>query len=500
MISTLQQSLRQLSETHEYRKLLSEVRANARVISISGLVAGSSRALAVAALQRDTGKTFAVVSQSTRDLEPWDCDLRFWYAALSGKEAADDEFLVLPASEIDPYAGVSPHAQTLERRALALWRLQQDSSKFVLLTARALARKTVTPEAIAKSGAVLRRDEDHSPEELVEKLMATGYVREDPVNAVGEFSMRGGIVDVWPPGREAPVRLEFFGDTIDSLREFDPENQLSTGQVRVVEVPPMHEYAVTPVDFRIWSEAARERWSDERFARSLRDRTAFAEEGEAFSGWEWLIPLSINCTSSIFEHLGDAVLIVDEPAGIEAYLSEFYERLSERYREIEQADDIALAPEELFLTAEELRQFIPTRQRVELRTLGRVAAETDLNLALEAEAPKVQLGRERGTRQPVFLFPAVESALEVEWQSQSTLRYHGRISDLTAEVKRSIEEAKTTLFVMPSLGVAERIVEILNEYDIETRLTFTAEASDAASLRPVVVTVGRLSGGFELPQ
>ena len=102
----------------------------------------------------------------------------------------------------------------------------------MLLTARALARKTVSPAAIAKAGVVLRRDEDHSPEVLVEKLMATGYVREDPVGAVGEFSMRGGIVDVWPPGREAPVRLEFFGDTIDSLREFDPENQLSTGQLQ----------------------------------------------------------------------------------------------------------------------------------------------------------------------------------------------------------------------------------------------------------------------------
>ena len=495
--STLQQTLRQITETPEYQELLDELRSNARVISISGLVAGSARALAVAALQRDSGKTFAVVAQSTRDLEPWERDLHFWCAALTGDESS--ELLVLPASETDPYAGVSPHAQTLERRALALWQLQQRAPSLVLLTARALARKTVSPAAIAKAGVVLRRDEDHSPEELVEKLMATGYMREDPVGAVGEFSMRGGIVDVWPPGREAPVRLEFFGDTIDSLREFDPENQLSTGQLQVVEVPPMQEFAVTPVEFQLWSEAARERWSDERYARSLRDRTAFADQGEAFAGWEWLIPISMNCNSSVFDHLGDAVLIVDEPAGIESYLSEFYERLSERYREIDQADDIALAPEELFLSAEELRQFISTRQRVELRTLGRAAAETDLNLALEAEAPKVQLGRERGTRQPVFLFPAIERALEVEWQSQSTLRYHGRISDLATEVSHSTEEGKTTLFVMPSLGNAERIVEILSEYQIETRLATTGETSDAASASSVVATVGRLSSGFELP-
>src|SRR5215212_7548429 len=492
--------IQQITETREYQRLLEDLRANARVISISGLVSGAARALAVAALQRDSGKTFAVVSQSTRDLEPWERDLHFWYAALSGKESSENEILVLPASESDPYAGVSPHAQTLERRALALWQLQQRSPGFVLLTARALARKTVSPAAIAKAGAVLRRDEDHSPEALVEKLMATGYVREDPVNAVGEFSMRGGIVDVWPPGREAPVRLEFFGDTIDSVREFDPENQLSTAQLKEVEVPPMREFAVTAVDFQLWSEGARERWADERYARSLRDRTAFAEEGEAFAGWEWLLPITMDCCSSVFDHLGDVVLVVDEPSGIEAYLSEFYERLSDRYREIDEADDIALTPEELFLTAEELRELIPARQRVELRTLGRVAAETDLNLALEAEAPTVQLGRARGRRRPVFLFPVVESAIEVEWQSQSTLRYHGRIADLAAEVSRSVEEARTTLFVMPSLGVAERIVEILKEYKIATRLTFTTERSDQTTWRPVIVTVGHLSGGFELAQ
>ena len=491
--------LQQITETPAYQALLAELRRNARVISISGLVAGSARALAVTALQRETGKTFAVVSQSTRDLESWERDLSFWYSALSGQDAGID-ILVLPASETDPYAGTSPHAQTLERRALALWKLRQHAAKFVLLTARALARKTVTPEEIAKSGVVLRRDEDHSPEDLVEKLMSTGYMREDPVGGVGEYSMRGGIVDIWPPGNDAPVRLEFFGDTVDSIREFDPENQLSTAQLKSVEVPPMHEYAVTALDFQLWGEAARERWGDERYDRSLRDRTAFADEGEAFTGWEYLIPIIKNCNSTVFDHLGDAVLVIDEPGGIEAYLSEFYENVSDRFRQIDEADDIALSPEELFLTAEELRKLMQTRQRVELRTLGRVAAETDLELALEAEAPKVQLGRTRGTRRPVFLFPIVETALEVTWPAQSTLRYHGRIADLAAEVARSVDERRTTIFVMPSLGVAERIVEILNEYQIESRLAFTTETADAEKYWPVVVTVGRLSSGFELPQ
>ena len=497
--NSVEATLQRIIETPEYQRLLNELQNNSPVISISGLVAGSARALAVASLQRETNKRFAVVTQSTRDLEPWERDLSFWYCALSGKDRCDNELLVIPASESDPYAGVSPHAQTLEKRAVSLWRLRHQKHDIVLLTARALARKSVSPEEIQNAGTVLRLNAEHSPETLAEKLIATGYVREDPVTAVGEFSSRGGILDLWPPGNDAPVRMEFFGDTVDSLREFDPETQLSTGQLRVIEIPPMHELPVMPDDFRLWAEAARERWQDDRFARSLRDRTAFADEGEAFPGWEWLIPIIRTANSSIFDHLGESVLVIDEPGSIEIYLGEVYENLAQRYSEIDQADDIALPPEDLYLSIDDLRAQVQRRQRVELRTLGRSAARQDQDLALDAEAPKLQIGRGRGTRRPTFLFPIADPATEVEWQSQSTMRYHGRVADLAADVRRESEDARTTLFVLPSLGVAERITEILAEYQIESRLSLTGETSDTSVLTPAVVTVGRLSSGFELP-
>src|SRR5678809_1439277 len=90
--------------------------------------------------------------------------------------------------------------------------------------------------------------DSYSPEALVDKLMATGYVREDPVGAVGEFSMRGGIIDVWSPGQDSPVRIEFFGDEVDSLRGFDPETQLSTSQLSEIEIVPMREVVVRSQD------------------------------------------------------------------------------------------------------------------------------------------------------------------------------------------------------------------------------------------------------------
>jgi len=496
----LQATLQRVSQTPQYHQVLGELRRGARVISISGLVTLSARALVLAALQKETGKRFAIVAPATRDLEPWERDLRFWYCALAGKESCDNEVLVLPASETDPYAGFSPHAETLEKRALTLWRLIQHSHDFVLLTARALARRMVGPDEVRRTGTTLKRDQEFSPDELVEKLFATGYMREDPVGGIGEFSIRGGIVDIWPPGREAPVRIEFFGDTVDSLREFDPETQLSTGPLSEAEFPPMRELRVNSHDFREWAERARERWSEDRYARALRDRTAFADEGEAFPGWEWLIDLVRETNSTIFDYLKDSVLVIDEPSTIELYLGEVYQSLEERFAEIDAADEIAPAPTQLYLSAEELRTKIDERQRVEIRTLGRAAAEVDQALALDAEAPQVQIGRSRGLRYPMFLFPIVGPATEVEWQAQSVMRYHGRLSDLADRVKRARDEDTATLFVMPGRGTAERLVEILAEYAVDAQLTLPGENIETPVDSPVIATVGRLSSGFELPQ
>ncbi|HVG32498.1 MAG TPA: transcription-repair coupling factor [Pyrinomonadaceae bacterium] len=505
-ISVVQSLLRRVTASAEYARLREEISSGARVVSISGLAGGPVRALALAALQREVGRCFALVTQANRDLEAWERDVRFWYCALRARSECNDTVRTLPASESDPYAGASPHPETLEQRALTLWQLSRATQDFVLLTARALARRTLRPEEVARAGTVLRRDEDQSPEELVERLVASGYMREEPVGAVGEFSIRGGILDVWSPGAGAPVRVEFFGDTVESIREFDPETQLSTAQVKETAIAPMRELSVTSEDFREWAERARERWGEERYARALRDRTVFADEGESFTGWEWLMALVRQRSASIFDYLKDAVLVVDEPSAVENYLGSVYETLATRYAETEAADELGLRPEELYLTAEELRSRLEGLQRLEMRALGRTAAIVDQQFAVDAERPEIQLGRARTSTaaQPLFLFPAVETAVEVEWPAQSARRYHGRLPELAGDVLRAHKERQAvTLFVMPSLGMAERVAEMLDDYGVAARLALTDESVSANASDDVqgsaIVTVGRISGGFELP-
>ncbi|MBV8857682.1 MAG: transcription-repair coupling factor [Acidobacteria bacterium] len=498
--SVLQGALRRVVEGEEYRRLAAAVGAGGRVVSVAGLTSAPARALALAALQRETGRRFAVLVAANRDMEAWERDLSFWCAALGVGEGDCEAVLSLPASEGDPYAGASPHAETLERRALTLWNLARGRGRFVLLSSRALARRTVQPARLLEAGASLKRDGDYPPEDLVEVLLASGYVREDPVGAVGEFSMRGGILDVWSPGEPFPVRVEFFGDTVDSIRRFNPETQLSVEQLQSTEVVPMREIAVGRDDFRLWAEFARDRWGDEAHARALKDRTVYADEGETFPGWEWLISLVVKSDASVFDYLRDMVLVVDEPAGVEQHLGNSFETVTARHAENEAAGEIGLSLEELYLTPAELREGLGGVSRVEFRALGRAAAATDERFVGESEQPAAQIGRARKTAPPLFLFPAVEQAPEVEWRSLPAKRYHGRIPDLSTDVRHArAEGAALTLFAMPSAGVAERVGDMLSDYNVAARVALAGEGGANVEDYAAVVTVGRLSGGFELP-
>ena len=481
-----------VSETTEFQNLRDEINGGSRIVSLAGLTSGAAKALIVNALQAATNKTLVVVAETNRDLEAWNDDVCFWSSKLDTKDRrpkTKDRILILPSSDADVYAGVSPHAETLERRALTLWRLltPADAPKILLLTARALIARTVRPDELKSLGASLKRNEDFAPENLIEKLVACGYVREEPVFGVGQFSSRGGIVDVWSPDSDAPVRVEFFGDTVDSIREFDVETQLSTKQLTEINFAPMREFAATSRDFRDWAILAAEKFGDERFARALADRAQFAAEGEAFSGWEFLWPILHERAGSVFDYLpANAVLVFDEPASAEKHLGAFYHNLENRFAETDKADELGLEPRELFLTTDELRRQINDKQRLELRALGRAAAQTDEQFAFQIDTANEDQSPKIKDQSPLFLFSTAEKAQEIEIFSRSSRKFHNRIAELAADLKRRAkDEGQQTVFVLQAVGMSERVAELLRESNV--------------NLPSEAFAIGNLSAGFELP-
>ncbi len=500
----------------EFDKLKHEIAGGIRVISLSGLTSVAAKAYLLTKLQAETGKAFTVVTESNTELEFWESDLRFFIDAETqrrrdaGIEETDSQrpgvapsppLVSLPSFETDPYSGVSPHAETQERRALALWQMRRRESGFIVLSARSLVQRTVLPDEIAALGCVLIRDRDFAPEKLIETLFAGGYVREEPLFGPGQFSVRGGIVDVWSPDMDAPVRVEFFGDTVESIRSFDPDTQLSTGQLNEIAVAPMREFPVSIQDLKDWAFFARERFADARFARNLKDRTDFADEGETFSGWEFLIPLAKPLGATVFDHLPDCVFVIDEPTAVEHSLTGLYEHVNDNFDAITQSGEVGLESKELFLTPEELRTKLEKNRSLELRALGRTAAGTNEEFQIRSEPGAVATGSPVAERKnpvatapgsdsriPLLLFSTAEKATEIEIQSRSTRKFHGDIQSFVTELgfraKTQRMQSRTEI-VIQTPGMAERLEEILREYD-------AALATDS-------IRIGGLSSGFELP-
>ncbi|CAN5411597.1 transcription-repair coupling factor [soil metagenome] len=498
----------------EFERLREEIKSGTPVISLSGLTSIAAKAFVLSHLQSETGKTFVVIADSNKELETWECDLDFFNSKFQIPNSKSNEsgirnlksgILSLPSMESDIYAGVSPHAETLEERALTLWNLAHSQPSFVVASAKSLITKTVSPAEMRELGAVLQLDKDFPLETLIKKLAAGGYVRDEPLKDIGEFSVRGGIGDIWSPDAEMPVRIEFFGDTVDSIREFDAETQLSINQLKETSIAPMREFAAISQDFKDWAFFARERFSDERFARNLKDRTEFAEMGEDFSGWEFLIPLVKARNSSVFDYLQDCIFVIDEPTIVEQTLTNFYEHLEERFAEINQHDEIGLAPDELFLSGEKLREKLNKHKRIELRALGKTAAETDEQFQFSGERLVVngELSDNKSTHH-LFLFPTAEKSIEIEIGSRSTRKFHGSIKEFANEIKNGLRSSAFGLreansigkdqrpktkerfqIILQTHGLAERLSEILRDYDV--------------SLPENSIFVGDLSGGFEIP-
>src|SRR5215475_3265144 len=166
-------------------------------------------------------------------------------------DVAVDQF---PAWDCLPYDRVSPHAAIVAQRMIALSRLARTTGRdrpAVLLTTvnaalqRVPARKLVAGQALsAAPGNMLQM------EGVVGWLDLNGFARTSTVREPGEYAVRGGIIDLYPPGTDLPIRLDFFGDTLESIRTFDPETQRTEDQLRALDLVPVTEFQLTSETIR----------------------------------------------------------------------------------------------------------------------------------------------------------------------------------------------------------------------------------------------------------
>lgn len=447
------------------------VRNGSRSLSVSGLTSLSARAYFVARVFAETGRRVALITSSNTETEEFADEIRS-FSNLNGQPASVGS---LPAFESDPYSGTSPHAGTKETRALTLFGLANRAIDIAVLPIRSLMFRTPTRSEILDLSIYLKAGDWFETSDVRQNLIAGGYLLEDPVIGQGQYSFRGGIVDIWPAGSEYPIRVEFFGDEIESMRTFDPETQRSIEPIAEILVPPMRDLSVSSDTLREWAAAAKTRWRDAKYQRNLSDRTAFAKEGEEFSGWEYQIPLVQPLTASAFDHLDDFIFVFDEPSTIERTARLLIEHLEARFESVDSDGDVALEPNDLFLDVGELREKIANVSRVELRALGRTDTAADTEFDID--------GAIGSDSQPAFLFVGDEKPTEIEIRSRVARKYLGDISSLASDLRKA---PTSTKFILETTGMAERLGEIFAEYGV--------------SIQSTDICVGHIAGGFSIPE
>ncbi|CAK7256144.1 MULTISPECIES: transcription-repair coupling factor [unclassified Shinella] len=268
-----------------------------------GAVPSGVEPLILAELARTGGPLAYVLSDGQRisDLEQ-----------MLGFVAPDIPVLTLPGWDCLPYDRVSPSAEVSARRLSALSALIAHQKKphaaIVLVTVNAMLQKTA-PRAIIESLAFSARPGNQvRMDDIAARLERNGFERVATVREVGEYAVRGGILDVFVPGSGEPVRLDFFGDTLESIRSFDPASQRTTGQARSLDLNPMSEVTLTPETI---SHFRKHYLSS--FGAATRDDALYqaVSEGRRYAGMEHWLPLFYDGLETAFDYLAGFRIVTD---------------------------------------------------------------------------------------------------------------------------------------------------------------------------------------------
>ncbi|HUB52919.1 MAG TPA: hypothetical protein VL986_12255, partial [Terracidiphilus sp.] len=382
----------------------------------------------------------------------------------------------LPAHDVLPFENLSPHPDVQEQRASALWKLSANAVDILIAPVESAALKLFDRDYYAGLAVMLRRGDEIDLETLTTHLASVGYTQMDLVEMPGQFTRRGGILDVYSPEADRPVRIEFFGDEIDTIRKFDPETQRSQSGLDETELLPLTE---TPVTERLLA-AVNARLSHERV--EAKDEELAAEAAAAggvsvFPGWEFFASVA-GAQKSLLSLMPRYALFVDEPAMVRNQIDRWWNKVEQRHER--SGIGSLIRPEDIYLRPEVLAASLGSHMGLDLDQLG----------AIDVLDEDATLG-------------------EIELQTRPTLRFHGSIPALTEQIKNLMQAEARIVLAVPHQGDVERLATVMRDYQIPYRLgsrlahpgeTIFEEASYmAGDLRVPVIVRSPLAAGVSFP-
>ena len=441
---------------------------------VSGLTS-TARSLYLPLLARAAKQLVIVVVADNKAAEALETTLR---AGCDLTGAVDPDRVVrLPAHDVLPFENLSPHPDVQEQRATALYKLATGAVSILIAPAESVALRLFNRDYYASLAVTVRRGEEVDVEVLTGHLASVGYTQMDLVEMPGQFTRRGGILDVYSPEADRPVRIEFFGDEIETIRKFDPETQRSQSGLDEAQLLPLTE---TPVTEHLLA-AVHARLSKQRVQLAegaSADEEEMAIEAEAaggvsvFPGWEFFSSVA-GANHHLLNLLPRSVLFVDEPAMVRNQIDRWWNKVEQRHDR--SGIGSLIGPEDIYLRPEVLQGLLESHHGLDLDQLGAIdVLEEDNTLG------------------------------EIAVNSRPTLRFHGSIPALVDQLKNLMAAEERIVLAVPTQGDVERTATMLREYQVPYRLgsrvlTHGSELEEASYLAgdmrvPVIVRTHIASG------
>jgi transcription-repair coupling factor (superfamily II helicase) len=495
-------------------KTISKRLANAR-IDVTGM-AVEARALILATLQDTARQRIAIVVPGDAAIDDFEASLKLFHREPRCVSA-------YPSPSLSPYQDLSPSLGVVRNEIRALGLLIDKAVDVLLIPARALFSRLPRPEEFASRVVRLQEGAELDMRVLLERLVENGFVRTDLVGEAGEFAFRGGILDLFPPNTPRPVRVELFGDTIDSLRWFEVETQRSEDESGPASILPMTHFAVTKAMRSALARRLSLDFMDPLFKRDVADRIDRLNENGTFPGIEHYVPVASE-TVSFLEYLDPAewMFALIEPDQIATNVAKFESLLRNEYEAAAEKGRAVYPPEKLTTSGAEVLGFldsarlafsevhvgvpVPTQPNHREPSPPRLSAGEKVALRryrssgqappdegeegeeLAQKSASRELARAGGT-------PALPGEFhELRLRAPQVDRYTNRLPEFTTDVKRGHSASRRQIFFAATKGGREKVERLLKEFDVP----FVAESDELQA--EIVIASGTLPRGFDFEE
>lgn len=450
-------------------------------IRISGLK-GSSGSFFISSLRQEMGKNCLIVTPTFRDAEEWYQELLFFSGGHDEptlNDACRKGIFLYPPEEDLPFENGSRHPELTGQRLDMLHHLMRNRQPVALVVpATALLRKLIPRAVLEKYARQLKVGEEVDREELIHWLLTCGYLKVLLVEDRGDYGIRGGIMDVFPPGYPNPVRIEFYGDVIESIRPFDVVSQRSCGEQEEAWILPVCEAILeednVPRTVKRIRELAEPMMLPSNKTEEIVDGlNQFHVNAEI----ERLLPCLYPGLDTLFDYLPtDSLIVLDDVDEAKGEQEIFLKNAEERYTACLDQGRFAPPVGQFYLSSDQIDHRLQGFQTVYLDRMG----------LSDKETVSFQTCSNEDIRKELIHFDSAK----------------GMLSALVEQIKDWQDEGNSILLICHSLSEAEKLIQLLEEYHVFTRL-LPEEYFNANGLFPFTGTIGiqvaSFKKGFRFP-